>query len=338
MAYTVSNTFASQSGNVPASQIDANFTSVLAGVNNAFLVGTLAARPAPDGVGSGRYYFATDDNGGTLYRDNGTSWIKVSPGVSSTTIWTDQLTGLGLSAPGGNTTLTIAAGLAASDDATIANRISMTLGAFTKTMGAWTVGSGNGGLDAGAIAGTTTYHVFVIERVDTSVVDVLISLSATAPTMPANYTKKRRIGSIRTDATPNILGFVQYGDEFYWLTPPADDVDATNPGTGAVTRTLTVPTGIQVLAIMNVVVNNVSNNNVALYLSSLDAADVAAANAATPLGTIIGGPAAAAAMTGAQARVWTNTLGQIRSRLSASGAGDVLRICPIGWLDRRGRA
>jgi hypothetical protein len=83
MPYTVPFTFAAENGDQPASQLDSCNAALLLGVNNAFLVGTLAARPAPDGIGNGRYYFATDDAGGTLYRDNGAAWVKVSAAVNS---------------------------------------------------------------------------------------------------------------------------------------------------------------------------------------------------------------------------------------------------------------
>src|SRR5438477_221009 len=67
------------------------------------------------------------------------------------------------------------------------NTVLMTLAAsISKTTGAWAVGSGNGGLDTGAIANSTWYHVYVIERPDTSIVDVAFSLSATAPTIGGN--------------------------------------------------------------------------------------------------------------------------------------------------------
>ena len=83
----------------------------------------------------------------------------------------------------------------------------MQLGAFAKTTGTWTLGTGNGCLDTGTVAASTWYSVFVIERIDTAVVDVLCSTSATAPTMPTNYTRKRRIGSILTDANTAINYF-----------------------------------------------------------------------------------------------------------------------------------
>lgn len=44
------------------------------------LEGLLAARPAASG-NSGNFYFATDEDGGTLYRSNGTDWNPVAPGV-----------------------------------------------------------------------------------------------------------------------------------------------------------------------------------------------------------------------------------------------------------------
>jgi hypothetical protein len=66
---------------------------------------------------------------------------------------------------------------------------------ITKQLDAtWTVGTNAGGLDTGSVA-NDTYHVFLIMRLDTGVVDALFSVSPTAPTMPANYTLKRRIGS-----------------------------------------------------------------------------------------------------------------------------------------------
>jgi hypothetical protein len=44
--------------------------------------GTLAARPSP-GIGNANtFYFATDDNGGTLYSSDGATWTKVSKGIN----------------------------------------------------------------------------------------------------------------------------------------------------------------------------------------------------------------------------------------------------------------
>ena len=70
-----------------------------------------------------------------------------------------------------------------------------------QTNAAWAVGTNAGGLDTGALAANTQYYVWLIKRTDTGVVDVLFSLSASSPTLPTNYDKKRVIGSFKTGAT-----------------------------------------------------------------------------------------------------------------------------------------
>lgn len=240
------------------------------------------------------------------------------------------LAGLTLSAAGSTGTFGVAAGVAA--DGTGAAM--MTLGsAYTKTTSAWAVGSGNGSLDTGTIANDTWYHVWQIERPDTGVVDILTSLSVSAPTMPANYTLKRRIGSMKTDGSAQWIKFIQDGDYFAWAASVLD-VDATNPGTSAVTRTLTVPPGVNVHARLNVY--QVQGSNVfATHLSDLAVNDEAPSATVAPLGQLNGGSGTSA--DAGQVDVRTNTSAQIRSRISVSGAGDILRIATIGWFDRRGR-
>jgi hypothetical protein len=82
----------------------------------------------------------------------------------------------------------------------------MDLGASTyvkRVDASWSVGSTAGGLDTGSVAADKRYYVWVIKRVDTNVVDVLISLSASSPTMPTSYTLKKLIGTGFTDASSN---------------------------------------------------------------------------------------------------------------------------------------
>lgn len=200
---------------------------------------------------------------------------------------------------------------------------------------AWAVGSGNGGLDTGSIA-NAVYHIHLIKRVDTRVVDALFSLSATSPTLPASYTLSRRIGSIiRSGAT--ILAFVQVGDVFTLGTAVAD-ISATDPGTSAVTRTLTVPTGIVVEAFGTVSLSHQSTSaNRTVLISALTIVD------ATP--SIVGSRTMAFGSQStagtyrdtAPFRVFTNTSAQLRSRVSTSDANTVLTIVTDGWVDQRGR-
>lgn len=112
--------------------------------------------------------------------------------------------------------LDIAAGVAAADTSPYWK---MTLAsAITKRLDAnWAVGTGQGGLDTGTVTNGLTYHVWLIQRSDTLVTDILFSTSATAPTMPANYDRKRRIWSIRRESNV-IMPFFQRGDVCLRLT------------------------------------------------------------------------------------------------------------------------
>jgi len=233
------------------------------------------------------------------------------------------ITGLTLSTAGGSATFGIAIGQTTSTDSTT----EMALGsAYTKTTGAWVVGSGNGGLDTGAIANTTWYHVFLIERTDTGVVDVLISLSPSAPTMPTNYTKKRRIGAMLTNGSAQWVAFSQLGFEFLWSVPVANLTGGAVATTGPSTFTLTVPTGIQVNALINgLFVYDGANSDQGLITSFDQAATTATSN-------IFTGITGSAAQFGAFSKtIRTNTSGQIRVQVNHTGTG--LNLITGGWVD-----
>lgn len=218
----------------------------------------------------------------------------------------------------------IAAGSAAADTSPFAL---MTLGStLTKRLdAAWAVGSGNGGLDTGSIA-NGTYHIWLIQRSDTGVVDALFSTSATSPTMPANYDRKRRIASIVRSAG-SILLYRQNGSTFEYQTPVAD-IDVTTPGTAAVTRALTVPVGIPVEAMMVCLLSNGAAGNGHRF-SALDTTDVAVGTGAVGNGQL---RANSANNTAGQVRIRTNTSGQIRSRNESANA-DIIRCATWGWVD-----
>ena len=233
------------------------------------------------------------------------------------------------------TVMNVAAGVCA--DST--NAKLLTLAAFTKTLqssGAWTAGSGNNGLDTGARASITWYHVFVIADSTGATVDVLFSLSATAPTMPSGYTLFRRVGSMQTNTSGHWRSWFQRGDTFLWDVP-IDDISALNPGTSAVTRTLSTPTGVRTCALVSVGFDATAtgDNPAAIYLSDLSQTDTAAS---VTVNTYVNYSATAhIANTLGRAEIWTNTSAQIRSRLQASATNTRLRIQTHGWIDLRGR-
>ena len=193
----------------------------------------------------------------------------------------------------------------------------------------WAVGTNQGGLDGSeSVAGTpdanTWYHLWAIKRSDTGVVDVLFSESATAPTMPTNYNRKRRIGAVLTDGSANILGFVQAGDDFLWKSPILD-VNASITTTASL-HALSVPDGIKALVRLTLA----SPGTALVYLSSPDQTDEAPQAAIAPhhmLQTTIN---PIAWMIGR-----TDTSRQIRLRASVTAT---VTVVTHGWTDLRGRS
>jgi hypothetical protein len=237
-----------------------------------------------------------------------------------------HLSGLALSNNGTDATndIDIAAGEAASDDAVLMALAS----SLTKRLdAAWAVGSGNGGLDTGSIA-NTTYHVFLIQRSDTGVVDALFSTSATAPTMPANYDRKRRIGSIMR-ASAAIRPFKQRGDTFLHSNGIVGDVAAQTQDNTRTLRTLSVPLGIQVTALLVATASHGTLVNRLLRLSSPDELDEAPGNYAQFVTQVAG------QMVGAEASILTDTSARIATRGDTTSF--TLNVATKGWVDRRGR-
>lgn len=198
---------------------------------------------------------------------------------------------------------------------------------------AWAVGSGNGGMDTGSAPASGTLHIFLIRRPDTGVVDALFSANPTSPTLPANYTQSRRIGSLIISGSAFLI-FTQYGDDFF-LGTPILDVSATNPGTAAVVRTISTPGGLVTKANIIVGVTNTgATGPSSVYISSLAVADVSptldqVANVSNAAGRSI--------FANSQIFVYTGGTSNIRSRLTFSDANTILRIQTMGWTDTRGR-
>jgi len=69
--------------------------------------------------------------------------------------------------------------------------------------------SGANGLDTGSEANSTWYYVFVIWNGTT--VASLLSLSATAPTLPSGYTYFALVSAVRNDSSGDLLTFIQSG-------------------------------------------------------------------------------------------------------------------------------
>lgn len=100
-----------------------------------------------------------------------------------------------------------------------------TLRGVNLTIAGTASGAANG-LDTGALATSTWYSVWVIWNGVTTA--GLLSLSATAPTLPAGYTHKARVGWIRTDGTANKypLSFKQMGRDVQYVPATGSNLTA----------------------------------------------------------------------------------------------------------------
>ena len=239
-----------------------------------------------------------------------------------------QLSGLGLSnnVIDAINDIDITTGGATSDDTVIANRVQIILAtALIKQVDAvWAVGNNMGMRDsADNLTGAKTFHIFVIKRTDTNVVDIFASTNI-SPTLPTSYTKKRRIGSLLWNGT-RWRDFDQVVD-FFRLKDPITDLSAvTQTAATPTTRTLTVPTGIRVMA--NIRIHE--NAGAALVAARpVGSNDLTPANGASPFSQLSGSASAD------HAEVWvlTNTSGQIVTDASATITSQFY-LATFGWHD-----
>jgi hypothetical protein len=235
------------------------------------------------------------------------------------------LTGLAMSYVN-TTTFGVATGMAsdAPGNASPTYMMRLAVGGISKTLSAWAVGNGNGALDTGSIGSNTWYYVWLICRPDTGVVDILLSGSLSAPVMPTNYTKKRRIGAIRTNGSSQITPFSQLEDEFSWNSA-ITDYSTTTLGTTTTPVTLNSVPPLEAPAVWRGY----------CYMNSGTAgAYVTVTNGNGALCTMILVPTASAGAS-QQLDVLTNNSAQIN--VVSNIAATTLNLYTFGWKDRRGR-
>lgn len=205
----------------------------------------------------------------------------------------------------------------------------------------WAAGDDAGGMEDGDTVGNTEwFHVFLLSTSTGGSVDAgfdtsltAVNLLADTAVIAAGLTKYRRLGSVLTDGTADIIVFTQIGDEFLWDDPP-EDVDVADLGTSAASYALSTPLGVQTEAILNIAVVK-SGAVLQVYVSSLDVNDEAPTNGGTPpLNTLTMQTTGNATSIGGF-RVRTDTSSQVRARSSA--ATTEFDVTTLGYIDRRGR-
>lgn len=199
------------------------------------------------------------------------------------------------------------------------------LSTYTKNLTvAWSTGSGGGALDAGSVAISTTYHIWAIKRPDTGTCDILASTSPTNPTMPTNYTLKRRIGAVMTSVSGGILPFRQVGGWFHWKDPILDNQNVDLAGAARNIK-LTVPQGIKCHVEVSLV-TSASTGGVITYMCICDP-DLGAAGGADNVSTF------SAALVSTQVQCFTNTVSEVS--VYSFNSGGLLSTYTRGWYDGR---
>jgi hypothetical protein len=206
----------------------------------------------------------------------------------------------------------------------------MTGAALTKQSDvAWAVGTAAGGLDTGAV-GNSDYYIWLIARSDTGVVDVLFSLSSTAPTMPTNYDFKRLVGWFKR-VGGTIVAFTTYeaeggGIELSWNVPTLDVNLASTLTTSRRTDAVKVPLNFSVTAHINVFVDDATSGQIT-WISCPDHTDAAPSASAAPLYNI---RSLTTSSFGHAFRIRTSATGTIAARSSLATV-DLYAVSTMGF-------
>jgi len=167
------------------------------------------------------------------------------------------------SATGTNANVTVSA-----DEIVLENGSNLYVTARNVSLTINSAATGANGLDTGTLAASTWYSQWVIWNGTT--VAGLLSLSATAPTMPSGYTHKARVGWIRTDGTAfkYPLSFTQSGRSVTYKVAAGSNVTAL-PGIALGSQGTVGTTLVQVTGTPNLIPPTACKMHAALYASNV---------------------------------------------------------------------
>lgn len=208
---------------------------------------------------------------------------------------------------------------------------------FTKRLDAvWAAGTGNGGLDTGSKAVSTTYRVWPLRNTATGAFDAVFSVSTTpgGVTVPSGYEvvapRDFDVGMILTDGAGNILPFIQTENDFYWnvvqSSLPNDLSTTTNRAKALLTCRL--PTGRRVKAHLQPTLWT-ANADASVVLTIADGAN-------TNVEKVINFYVSIGVKTGGQPiSTFSNTVSQIYAALALSTSPSVnaSTLKTLGWTD-----
>ena len=214
--------------------------------------------------------------------------------------------------------------------------------AMTKRLDAgWVAGTGNGMRNSAAVIDNTTYHIYLVGKLDgttdyyahtsTTVATVITALQAESG--GTDYIYARRIGSIVRRSSA-IQAFAQKGDDF--IIAPTLDITNTSDHTTAQTAALaSVPVGINVRVELNAHATGDASTRGVLISSLLISAPTVGTTAGSGLnnsGLTVGGNINSSR---GSVSIWTNTSAQIRYQANDSSVDTYIWV--LGWVDPRGK-
>lgn len=214
-------------------------------------------------------------------------------------------------------------------DSTDAYTLTLAAALIKQLDAAWAAGTNAGGLDTGSIGASAVYYVWLIRKDSDASIDALFSLSATAPTMPAGYTYKRRIGTVLTDAASKIINFIQKDDRFIYNQPIQNRATASVANTNRNAYAASAPPGMFAILLFDYSSGAVSTDVFAWFGSSAHI-DSAASSSNYDTKTYIQNDHGILRM-----EIILNSSSQFYARASSTSFafGSVIH----GWIDDRGR-
>lgn len=183
-------------------------------------------------------------------------------------------------------------------------------------------------IGATTLAANSTYHVLV-GMSGGSPIAGFADTAELGNGLPSGWSSFRRVGSVLTDGSSNIRGFLQRGDSFLWeAVPPAQNETITSSDTPQNFVLADLPKAIEVEPFV-IVNQNTSGGKVTMVTPGVTPLDPDGVNDMATRDT-----------TGIRARsfvsaFWTNANGEMT--FIAEDASTALSVVVYGWRDSRGK-
>jgi len=213
--------------------------------------------------------------------------------------------------------------------------ISLTSAMVKRIDASWASGTGNGGLSSSlTLADATWYHVHAIMVGGSA--DVGFDTSITAANLVADHsaTAYRRIGSVLTfdsgGSNYDIAQFTQIDDMFFWDTAITEY--NADPGTTEQDITLTVPTGLKILADLSTWAVHGLGDNVDMSIK-IYSSDISTPGFTYYMDNVAGNQTPG---NGGRGLFPTNTSAQVKAIMGSLNQSNMTMVCH-GYRDTRGR-